>query len=257
MLVAVGVASAFLLPEATSAQEPNPAETERRLNEVRAQSGQIDLQVDALAAQDAQIQSAITTLETNVSTQQAELDEAERALESAEAELATAEENVVAAQADIDALDAQTDDLVVEAFVSPETDSALEGFKAETISDLMVRQALTEIQADSDADVLDQLEQAHEDLAVEQANKETAAEAAEQKRGEAESALTDVTNALTQQQAFGAEVEERLNAKLAEAESLRSFDAALADQLVREQAEVARRLREAQEAAARQAAAEA
>ena len=64
-------------------------------------------------------------------------------------------------------------------------------------------------------------------------------------RGEAESALEEVQNALAQQEAFAADVEERLNAKLAEAESLRTFDTQLADQLVREQAEVAARLREA------------
>ena len=68
--------------------------------------------------------------------------------------------------------------------------------------------------------MLDQLEQAHEDLAVEQANKDAAAEAAEEMRVEAESALEEVENALAQQQAFAADVEERLNAKLAEAESL-------------------------------------
>ena len=90
LLVVVGVAVALVLPEATEAQEPNPAETERRLNEVRAQSGQVALDVDALEAQDAQVQAAIATLETNVATQAAELDEAERALAAAEAEVATA-----------------------------------------------------------------------------------------------------------------------------------------------------------------------
>jgi septal ring factor EnvC (AmiA/AmiB activator) len=257
LLVVVGVAVALVLPEATEAQEPNPAETERRLNEVRAQSGQVALEVDALEAQDDRVQAAIATLETNVATQAAELDEAERALAAAEAEVATAEANVVTAQGRIDTLNQQTDDLVVEAFVNPASESALDGFKADTLSDMMVKQALVDISADSDADMLDQLEQAHEDLAVEQANKEAAAEAAEEMRVEAESALEEVENALAQQQAFATDVEERLNAKLAEAESLRTFDAQLADQLVREQAEVAARLRAAQEAAARQAAAEA
>ena len=242
LLVVVGVAVALVLPEATEAQEPNPAETERRLNEVRAQSGQVALDVDALEAQDAQVQAAIATLETNVATQAAELDEAERALAAAEAEVATAEANVVTAQGRIDTLNQQTDDLVVEAFVNPASESALDGFKADTLSDMMVKQALVDISADSDADMLDQLEQAHEDLAVEQANKEAAAEAAEEMRVEAESALEEVENALAQQQAFATDVEERLNAKLAEAESLRTFDVQLADQLVREQAEVAARL---------------
>ena len=193
---------------------------------MRAQSGEVALQVDALEAQDAQVQAAIDTLETNVATQAAELDEAERALAAAEAEVATAEANVVVAQARIDALNQQTDDLVVEAFVNPASDNALDGFRADTLSDMMVKQALVDIQSDADADVLDQLEQAHEDLAVEQANKEARRRG---RRGEARrgrSRPDEVQNALAQQEAFAAEVEERLNAKLAEAESLRTFDAA-------------------------------
>jgi peptidoglycan hydrolase CwlO-like protein len=257
LAVVAGVIVALLTPATSSAQEPNPAETERQLGEVRAQKGEADLQVDALVAQDAEVQAALELLETNVATQQAELDEAERALAAAEAEVVTATEAVAAEQARIDELNIATDALVVEAFVNPPSDNALDSFKAESLSDATVKQALVEIQSDSDADMLDQLEQAHEDLAVEQANKEELAAAAETKRATAESELTEVENALAQQQTFAAEVEERLNAKLAEAESLKQFDQALAEQLVREQAEVAARLRAAQEAAAAQAAAEA
>jgi septal ring factor EnvC (AmiA/AmiB activator) len=257
LIVVIGVACALLIPEASGAEEPNPAETERQLGEVRARRGEAEVQVDALVAQDAQIQDAIATLETNVATQQAELDEAERALAAAEAEVETATANVAAEEARIERLNQATDELVVEAFVNPPSDNALDSFKADSLSDAMVKQALVEIQSDSDADVLDQLEQAHEDLEVEQANKEALAAAAEEQRSTAERELTEVENALAQQESFAADVEERLNAKLAEAESLREFDVALADQLVREQAEVAARLRAAQEAAAAQAAAEA
>jgi septal ring factor EnvC (AmiA/AmiB activator) len=257
LLVAVGVVGAVVVPEVTEAQEPNPAQTERELDDVRAQRGEVDVAVDALTAETAQVESAIATLETNVATQQAELEEAERALEEAEAELETAEQNVADAQLRIIALELETDQMVVEAFINPESESALDGFKAETISELMVRQALFDIQADTDADTLDQLAQAHEDLEVEKSNKEIAADEAEEKRGDAEVALEDVTNALAQQQSFAADVEERLNAKLAEAESLKSLDAQLAEQLQAEQAEVARRLRAAREAAERRAAAEA
>ena len=240
-MVAVGVAAALLSPATSDAQTPgNPIDTERELGEVRAQRGEVDLQVDALVAQDAELQAALVVLEDNVATQQAELEEAERALEEAEAEVAAATEAVEAARVRIDMLGLATDDLVVEAYVDPPTNNGLDAFRnAESLSDVAVRQALVEIQADSDADLLDQLEQAHEDLEVEKANKEAAAAEAETKRAEAESELTEVQNALAQQQSFAAELEARLNAKLAEAESLRSLDAALADQLVREQAALA------------------
>src|ERR687893_161656 len=257
LMVAVGVFAALIGPDTSGAQEPNPAETERQLEEVRAQRGEAQLEVDALVARDAEVEAAIATLEANVATQQAELDEAERALAAAEAEVETATANVAAEQANIDALNMATDALVVEAFVNPPSDNALDAFKADSLSDATVKQALVGIQSDSDADLLDQLEQAHEDLEVEEANKVELAAVAASKRTTAEEELTEVANALAQQEAFAADIEERLNAKLAEAESLREFDEALADQLVREQAEVAAQMRAAQEAAAAQAAAEA
>jgi peptidoglycan hydrolase CwlO-like protein len=256
VVVAVGVTAALLSPTTSSAQEPNPAETERELNEVRAQRGEVDLQVDALMAQDTEVQAALVTLQTNVTNQQAELDEAERARAEAEVEVVNATAAVAAEQARIDELNAATDVLLVETFVNPPSDNALDALKADSLSDAAVKQALVDIQADSDADVLDQLEQAHEDLEVEKAEKEELAAAAEAKRAAAETELTELQNALAQQQTFAADVEARLNAKLAEVESLKAFDQALADQLVREQAEVAARLKAMQEAAEAQRRAE-
>jgi peptidoglycan hydrolase CwlO-like protein len=249
VVVAVGVAAALLSPASSDAQTPgNPIETERRLGEVRAQRGEVDLQVNALVAEDAEVQAALVVLEDNVATQQAELEEAERALEEAEAEVASATEAVEAAQVRIDMLGIATDNLVVEAYVDPPTNQGLDAFRnAESLSDVAVRKALVEIQADADADLLDQLEQAHEDLEVEKANKEAAAAEAETKRAEAESELTEVQNALAQQQSFAADLESRLNAKLAEAESLKAFDAALAEQLVREQEALAAWIKALQE----------
>jgi peptidoglycan hydrolase CwlO-like protein len=261
-VVAVALATALLTPAASDAQQPpnpdpNPAETERRLGEVRAQRGQVDLDVNALTAENAEVTAAVATLETNVANQQAAVDEAQRAADEAEADVATATQAVNDEQARIDALNLATDDLVVESYVNPPSDNSLDAFKADSLSDAAVKQALVDIQADSDADLLDQLQQAHEDLAVDQANKEEMAAEAETKRQDAEDALTDLQNALAQQQAFADDLEERLNAKLAEAESLRAFDAQLADQLVREQEQVAANLRAIAAAAEAQRQAEA
>ncbi len=258
MGLVVAVATAVLNPATGDAQQPppNPAETERRLNEVRGQRGQIDLEVGGLTAQDAQVRAAVAALETNVATQQAELDEAERARDEAAAELTSATAAVDAQQARIDLLNLATDDLVVQSYVNPPSDNVLDAFKADSLSDAAVKQALVGIEADEDADLLDQLEQAHEDLEVDEAAKADAAAEAESKWATAEAELTELQNALAQQQDFAAEVEQQLNAKLAEAESLKAFDAALADQLVREQEEVARQLRAMQAAAEAQRRAE-
>jgi septal ring factor EnvC (AmiA/AmiB activator) len=251
-VVALGSVLAIWTPVASGADDPDPARTERERDAVRSQRAEVDLHVDALQAKDAEVQAAVAELETNVATQQAELEEAERAHSDAGAELAAAIQAVADAQQRIDDLNRRADELVVQAFVSPPTDNALDAFRADSLSDAAVKQAVVEIQADTDADVLDQLDEAHEDMEVEQANKTAAEAAAEARKDEAAQELADVEAALAQQQAFAADLEERLNAKLAEAESLKEFDKALSDRLVREQAEVARRIRAMQEAAERQ-----
>ena len=107
---------------------------------MRAQRGEVDLEVNALVAQDAELQAALVVLEANVATQQAELEEAERALDEAEAEVAAATEAVGAAQARIDMLGAATDDLVVEAYVDPPTNNGLDAFRnADSLSDVAVK----------------------------------------------------------------------------------------------------------------------
>jgi peptidoglycan hydrolase CwlO-like protein len=251
-VVALGSGAAVWSPVASGADDPDPAKTERERDDVRSQRAEVDLQIDALEAKDVEVQAALSELENNVATQQAELDEAERAHEEAEAELSAAIQAVADAQLRIDELNRRADELVVQSFVSPPTDNALDAFRADSLSDAAVKQAVIEIQADTDADILDQLDEAHEDMEVEQANKTAAEAAAEEHKDEAAQELVDVQAALDQQQDFAADLEERLNAKLAEAESLKVFDKALSDRLVREQAEVARRLRAMQEAAERQ-----
>ena len=251
-VVALGSGAAVWSPVASGAGDPDPAKTERERDAVRSQRAEVDLQVDAIEAKDAEVQAALAALETNVATQEAELDEAERAHQEAEAELAAAIQAVADAQQRIDDLNRRADDLVIQSFISPPSDNALDAFRADSLSDASVKQAVIEIQADTDADVLDQLDEAHEDMEVEQANKTDAEAAAAARKDEAAQELADVEAALAQQQAFAADLEERLNAKLAEAESLKEFDQALSERLVREQAEVARRIRAMQEAAERQ-----
>jgi D-alanyl-D-alanine carboxypeptidase len=255
-VVALGSGVAVWSPVASGADDPDPAKTERERDAVRSQRTDVDVQIDVLQAKDVEVQAALSELENNVATQRAELDEAERAHEEAEAELGAAIQAVAGAQLRIDELNRRADELVVQSFVSPPTDNALDAFRADSLSDAAIKQAVIEIQADTDADILDQLDEAHEDMEVEQANKTAAEAAAEEQKDQAAQELADVQTALDQQQDFAADLEERLNAKLAEAESLKEFDKALSDRLVREQAEVARRLRAMQEAAERQRRAE-
>ncbi len=248
--LAVVVAVAALTPSVSAAQEPDPTATEQERDEVRARQAEAVIEIDALEAQDAEVTAALAEIERNVARQQSELQQAENVQAQGEAELAQATQAVADARRRIDELNEQADRLVVDSFVNPPSDYALEPLRAGSMTDAAVIQAVLEMQGKRDAQVLDRLAQAHDALRAEQANKKDAAAEATRAREAAAQELDDVEAALGQQQAFAADLEERLNAKLAEAESLRTLDAALSDRLAEEQAALAAQLAAAQAAQA-------
>ena len=240
--LAVVLTAVSLTPSISAAQERDPGATEQERDEVRARQAQVVIEVDALEAKDAEVQAALAEIERNVARQRSELEQAARVQAQSEAELAKATQAVADAQHQIDDLNKQADRLVVDSFVNPPSDYALEPLRAGSMTDAAVIQAVLEMQGERDAQVLERLDQAHEALATEQATRADAAAEAEQTREAAAQELGDVEAALGQQQAFAADLEERLNAKLAEAESLRTLDAALSDRLAREQEALAAQL---------------
>ncbi len=248
-LVAVAVTVAALTPSASSAQEPDPGGTEQQRDEVRSRQAEVAIELDALEAKDADVRAALDEVERNVATQRSELQLAERAQAQRQADLADATRAVADAQHRIDELNKQADQLVVDSFVNPPSDYALEPLRAGSITEAAVIEAVLQMQGERDAQVLERLAQAHDALAAEQANKGDAAAEAERAQQAAAQELDDVEAALAQQQALAADVEARLNARLAEAESLRTLDAALSDRLVQEQAQLAAELAAAQAAA--------
>jgi LAS superfamily LD-carboxypeptidase LdcB len=241
-VLAVVLAVAALTPSVGGAQEPDPGATEQERDEVRARQAEVVIEIDALEAQDAEVRAALAEIERNVARQRSELQDAERVRAQGEAELAQATQAVADAQRRIDDLNEQADRLVVDSFVNPPSDYALEPLRAGSMTDAAVIQAVLQMQGKRDADVLERLAQAHDSLEVEQGKKEDAAAEAKQAQEAAARELDDVEAALGQQQAFAADLEERLNARLAEAESLRTLDAALSDRLAQEQAALAAQL---------------
>jgi LAS superfamily LD-carboxypeptidase LdcB len=231
--VAIALAVGTLMPGTTAAQEPDPAETEAQRDDVRARQAEVVVEVDALEAQHADVRALLAEIERNVATQQSELRQAEQTQARADADLAAATQAVADAERRIVELEGKADQLVVDSFVNPPSDAALEPLRAGSLTEAAVMQAVLEMQGDNDARVLDQLAAAQDALEAELAGQ-----------------LADVEAALAQQREVAADVEERLNAKLAEAESLKTLDAALSQQLAREQAELAAQLAAAQAAAA-------
>jgi LAS superfamily LD-carboxypeptidase LdcB len=235
-LVAAAVGAAVLAPGQTGAQEPS-AEEQREA--VREQGAAVAAEIDVLTAQDAEIQAALTAVQAQVAGQQVVVNQATDAQASADAAVAASAEQIAALEAETAALDAAIDQMIIDAFLHPPLDHALDAFKADTVADATVKNGLVDIQADEDAATLERLATAEEELTVQKADQEVLAAEAADARSEADGALADLDAALAVQSQLATEVEARLNAKLSEAESLRASDAALSQQIAAEQAALA------------------
>jgi peptidoglycan hydrolase CwlO-like protein len=247
------VASLGVAVPSSAQQDP----TERR-EEVRDRQSEVSGEVDALEAQSSEIAGKIDDLEVNVATKQTDLAEANRVSEEAQQDLEDAEADVTAARQTIADLEASADQLVTEAFMNGPEPVGLDALAADSLSDAAVQQAILDMQADGDADLLDRLDAAREDLEIVQAEKETAAEDAADAADAAETALADLEDALAEQQEFAAEVEDSLDQKLIEAENLKTLDRELSQEIERQAAERAAALeRMREQEAARLAAAQA
>jgi LAS superfamily LD-carboxypeptidase LdcB len=248
-LAAVVLMLAALAPTATEAVPGQEKSTEEQQADVRARQGEVALEVDLLKAHNNEISAALVTLDANVTTQAAEVDEAERASDAAQVDLGEAEEAVTAAEARIHELNAASNEFVIDSYMHPPTEDAFDALSADTISDATIKQALLDIQSSHDADILDQLEEAHEDVEIERANKEQVAEEADTKKQTAADELSQLQAAQAQQQAFAVEAEGALDQKLSESANLAAVDKQLSNQIAAEQAALARQLAAAAAAA--------
>jgi LAS superfamily LD-carboxypeptidase LdcB len=249
LAVAVLAATASI-PEVTGAtpdqEEPS---LEEQQTEVRERQGQVTLEIDVLEAQNAEVAAALAQIDANVASQQAAVTEATAAKNAADTALVEAENAVAEAEARVAALNEASDALVVESYVAPPAHNVWDTLSAETISDATLMQMVLDLQADEDANVLELLEQAHEDLGAQRDQKETAAANAEAARVAEEGKLAELEGAQAQQTAFLAEIESTLDHRLTEAANLETIDAELSRQIVEEQAERARQAEAARQAA--------
>jgi LAS superfamily LD-carboxypeptidase LdcB len=242
-LVATLVAATTLTAGPSAAQEPS---TEEQRDEVRERGEEVAAEIDVLEAEDAEIRDALAAIQTEVAGQQVVVNAAEDARAVADAELADAVAAVEDLQLEIAELDAATDQMIIDAFVDPPVNHALDAFRVDTLSEATVKDALVSMKADADTTLLEQLDEARAELEVEQAEKEDLAAAADQRKSEADAALAELNTSLEAQATLATEVEARLNAKLAEAEALEAYDAELSRQIQAEQEALAASLAAAQ-----------
>ncbi|MBW3609228.1 MAG: hypothetical protein KY463_12900, partial [Actinobacteria bacterium] len=139
-------------------------------------------------------------------------------------------------------------EVAIEEYMRPVAGGPTVVLTSDSIADASRRSALLDFQAQRDAQVLDELRSAREDLARSRQQAEQAAVQAEEERAEVTGRVEKLERARDQQADFVANVEQRLDATLAEAASLASLDANLAAQIAADEARIAARLRASQPA---------
>ena len=247
VVLALAFVSAPIVGSAQRGGGDPSAERER----VRAQKAQVASQVDTLQATDAQVEAALDSLKANVDGQQALLVEANRAAEEAELAFADASAAVAAKTLEIELLREEVRTFAVEAFVHPPADDALAALDSDDPGEAAEKRALLEIQNTNDADLLDQLSAAEEDLEVQRQLAEDASQRAEEKQAAAGDRLAELTVARDQQAGYAAQVQARLDRKLGEIAVLEELDADLAAEIRADQAAAAALARKAAAAAPR------
>lgn len=206
---------------------------------VRAEQAKVAAQVDALEGSKAQVLAALATLNENVRGQQAALSDARRQAEASAAEAAQAERDAAQTTRELEELRARVAKYAVRAYVDPPGEEMMRRFEAASAQEDATRNALLNMQSRTDTDVIDQLRSTKARLEEQMARATAKKNAAEAHASEAENALQALTAAQSQQQAFAAQVRERLDDRLADAAYLSRLDASFGAAIAAEEAALA------------------
>jgi len=239
LLVGALVAAAPVVSPAVSGaspqQQPPPSggETDRTDTTLQVETD------DVLRADSSEVTASLADLGAEVTAQVAAVGAARAAAATADAELQAADAAVTTTEEYIAALTVESDQVVVDSFINPPTEDAMDTLAAESLAESTVRQSLLDTEADANADVLTELEAAQDELDARRQAQDDAAAEAEARSEEAAAALEDLISVQSGETLFVINVQDRVAANLAEASSLESVDPAAADALRAREGEIA------------------
>jgi murein DD-endopeptidase MepM/ murein hydrolase activator NlpD len=244
-VAALGASSLATLPAIAGAAPPSPTQ-ERMPDDHPAAAGPTAGGLDVLVAADdiAGVASELDELQASIAEHLDQLDAAELAMTDAVNALVDADVAVSETERRIEALTIETDKVVVNAFMSPPAEHALDVLATPSVADATLKHAVLGIQADATAEVLAELDRSRGELEERQAAQEQARRLAESARADAETALAGLEDAVSQQGQFMMALTHGLDAESAEAALLAATDPALAAQLAMRRAQLSGKLEE-------------
>ncbi len=250
----IAVVTAIAVTLAPTPGEARPSQEEPMASSGASEAAVISIDVDVARDRSGAVSAALEDLEANVNRQLLDLQRAEDQVASAEQAVDVATAAVEETEGRIDTLLEESDGVVIERFVNPPFTEAIDNLTSASISDATVKSALLDIQADSDAAVLAELDGTRRELEEDKEARDQAKEDAEAEKAEREAELADLEAATSQQVEFIEEVNARLDRNLSEADALADIDPELAARLRDDQLDLAAQIREIQDAEEFQAA---
>lgn len=216
--IAVITATSFAFAAASAA--PAPAQEDPSNESDGTEQALIEINVSAADGDPAAIADTLGDLAGNVEAQLAQLNLARNAVDDAQGALAERESAVAETELRIEGIVGDSDAVVIEAFINPPNEDAVEVFTEPSPTDATIKKAILDMQAAADAAVIEQYQDERLQLIEDKEAKEIAREEAEIARADAEAALADLRAAVSQQTQFVLDVRTRLNAEDADADGL-------------------------------------
>ena len=252
-LAVVALAAVTTPGVAGASRQDNPSDIgslQAKRDAVRRQRAAKASQVNALKATDQQVSGALAALDANVNSQQAAVEEAERGVKQAQTDQSNAEAAQRKALKELDELKGQLKSSAVDAYVSMGSSSGMSALGAGTINDTVNRRTLLSVKANENIDLIERYRSVQEDLELQRAAATAAAKRADARRSQAKQRMDALNAAYAKQQAFAAQVDARVDAALAEAQSLAAIDSQLSGTISARQTAIARQVAAQQAAAA-------
>ena len=201
---AVAITAMVVVVPASRAQEGGPGDGEIAGTE----DALVSVDVEVADGDAAAITGTLDEMHANVGSQLQQLNLAETAVNEAFNALGEIDAVIIETQTRIDELTGASDSVVVERYVNPPSESAIDSLTAESMSDATVKHALLEMRTEEDAAELSELQDARRQMEEQKDLQETARAEAETARGTAEEALGDLQAAAGQQAQFILDVRE-------------------------------------------------
>ena len=240
LLALIVLSSSAGIPASAAAADAKTRELEQRRREIEKKKAAAAGEIDVLRSSDEKLEAALQALNANVRNQEAAVAATRQAAEVATAEADKLRRDQQRTAERLDSLQGQLREVAVDAYIHGPSDGLEAALGSRDLAEAAKRQQLLKVVSTHQTDVADEMREAAEDLGVQREAADAARERAAVRKKAAESKLGTLKVSLASQQRVAADIEDRLEARLAEADALAHLDAAVAGQIKSRQAELAR-----------------